>query len=74
MIVVSRPFMPSPRAELAQYILETLESGGVVPFNDAIRLRNWAVRTEDIFLPLDEIARHILEQENNPNAKAAEQE
>jgi hypothetical protein len=64
--------MDSARARLAQRILEMLAQGYAVPFNDAIQLRNWAVRPEDALLPLAEIARGILDQEGNPNAKVAE--
>ena len=62
--------MDSARAELARRILETLARGNPVPLNDAIQLRNWAVRPEDSLLPLAEIACCILEE--NPNANAAE--
>jgi hypothetical protein len=37
-----------------------------------MQLRNWAVRAEDILLPLAEIARGILDQEENPYANPAE--
>ena len=53
----------SARAELAQRVLEALAHGNLVSFNDAIRLRNWAVCPEDVMLPLAEIARRILDQE-----------
>jgi hypothetical protein len=43
-----------------------------VSFNDAIQLRNWAVRREDSLLPLVEIAHAILDREKNSNAKAAQ--
>ena len=64
--------MDSAKAQLARRILETLAQGYSVSFNDAIQLRNWAVRPEDSLLPLAEIARGILEQEENSNSKAAE--
>jgi hypothetical protein len=59
----------SARAELARRVLETLAQGFVVSFNDAIQLRNWAVRPEDVLLPLVEIARGILGQEGKPSAE-----
>ena len=59
--------MDSARAELARRVLEMLARGHSVPFNDAIQLRNWAVRREDCLLPLAEIARGILDQEINEN-------
>jgi hypothetical protein len=62
--------MDSGRAALARRVLETLANGGSVTSKDAIQLRSWAVRAEDIFLPLIEIARSILDQEENPSASA----
>ena len=62
----------SARAELARRILETLAQGGGVSLNDAIQLRNWAVRPKDIMLPLAEIAQRILEQEENQNPQRRE--
>jgi hypothetical protein len=56
----------SARVKLGRRVLETLEQGYTVPFDDAIQLRNWAVRPADIWLPLAEIARGILDQEENP--------
>jgi hypothetical protein len=53
-------------------ILETLAHGDSVSFAEAIQLRNWAVRPEDSILPLAEIARAILDREENHNADAAE--
>ena len=44
-----------------------LERGDPVPAEDALQLRNWAVRQEDAVLPLEEIARRILSREENPN-------
>jgi hypothetical protein len=41
-----------------------------VSAHDAIQLRNWAVRTEDSVLTLEEIAHHILDQEEDPKAIA----
>ena len=59
----------SARAVLGRRVLETLGQGHTVPFNDAIQLRNWAVRPADILLPLAEIARGILDQEENPRQR-----
>jgi hypothetical protein len=64
--------MDSARTQLARHVLETLAHGDSVSFNDAIQLRNWAVRPEDSLLPLAEIARAILDREENRNAEAAE--
>lgn len=64
--------MDSARAQLARRVLETLAQGYSVSFADAIQLRNWAVRPEQSLLPLAEIARRILDHEDNPNANAAE--
>jgi hypothetical protein len=57
--------MVSARAELARQILEMLAKGDLVPFHDALQLRNWAVRPEDAMLTLSEIAVAILDQEEN---------
>jgi hypothetical protein len=65
--------MDSARTDLARRVLEALADGHPVPTHDALRLRNWAVRPEDILLPLEEIARGILSQEDSPSTKAAEQ-
>jgi len=64
--------MDSERAKLARRILEELAGGNSVSFYDAIQLRNWAVRPEDSMLSLVEIARRILNQEENRNADAAD--
>jgi hypothetical protein len=64
--------MDSARIKLARRVLETLTLGDSVSFNDAIQLRNWAVRREDSLLPLVEIAHAILDREKNSNAKAAQ--
>ena len=63
--------MDSAKAELARRILETLAKGAAVTFDDAIRLRKWAVRPEDALLPLAEIALGILAQEANSMSKSA---
>jgi hypothetical protein len=65
--------MGSVRAELARKVLEMLTHGQPVPTHDALQLRNWAIHSEDAMLSLEEIARRILNQEESPNAKAAEQ-
>jgi len=36
-------------------------AGQRVPTHDALQLRNWANNPEDAMLPLEEIARRILE-------------
>jgi hypothetical protein len=64
--------MDSVRAQLARRVLETLAQGDSVSFDEAIQLRNWAVRPEDSLLPLAEIARAILDLEENQNSDAAE--
>ena len=63
--------MNSARTQLAKRILETLARGDAVSLNDAIQLRNWAARPKDSLRPLAEIARAILDQEENRVAKAA---
>ena len=55
----------SPRAELAQRILRAMAEGISVSIADAFQLRNWANNTSDAVGTLEEIARHILEQENH---------
>jgi hypothetical protein len=59
--------MPSARAELARLVLQMMKDGQPVPIHDTLQLRNWAVCPEDAVLPLEEIARRILSQEENPN-------
>jgi CheY-like chemotaxis protein len=61
--------MDSARIQLARRILETLEQGDCVPFDDAIQLRNWAIRREDFALPLAKIARGILDHQIPIRAK-----
>jgi len=58
----------SARAELARRVLKNLAQGGVVSTNDALQLRNWAVRPEESVLTLDEIAHRILGQDEDPKA------
>ena len=71
---VALPMWMSKQAALARRVLETLANGGTVSFNEAIRLRSWAVRSEDIFLLLVQIDRHILDQEENPVRMLQKQE
>jgi hypothetical protein len=59
--------MGSARGELARRVLEMLAHGQPVPVHDAVQLRNWAVSPEDAARPLDEIARHIVNQEEEQN-------
>ena len=54
------------KGRIGTELLEMLARGYSVPFNDAIQLRNWAVRREDCLLPLAEIARGILDREEDP--------
>ena len=65
--------MGSVRAELGRHVLEMVAQGQPVLPHDALQLRNWAVHPEDAMLSLEEVARRILNQEESPNAKAAEQ-
>jgi len=66
--------MPSQRAGLALRVLDTLAGGNEVTFNDAVQLRNWANTPEDALLPLGEIARRVLSQEENKARAAGEQD
>ena len=63
----------SARAKLSRRVLEILQNGQHVPTEYAFQLRNWALRSEDTALPLEEIARRILRWEENSNAKTADQ-
>jgi hypothetical protein len=54
--------MPSAQAALARRVLQALQEGQPVPTHDALQLRNWA-HSDDIMLPLEEIARRILFRE-----------
>jgi hypothetical protein len=54
-------------------VLQMLKNGQTVPTQDALQLRNWALRSEDALLPLEEIARRILSQEGSPNEESAAQ-
>jgi hypothetical protein len=62
--------MDLARAELALRILGILAKGDPVPVGDAIQLRNWAVRPQDVTLPLDEIAHGILKQETRMSQRS----
>jgi hypothetical protein len=64
--------MGSVRAELARHVLKMLAHGHPVPIHDALQLRNWAGRLEDIMLSLEEVAHRILNQGENPNARGVE--
>jgi hypothetical protein len=61
----------SARAELARRVLEAIAQGLPVSTHNALQLRNWANSSDDAMLSLKEIAQHILEQEENPNADSA---
>jgi hypothetical protein len=52
--------MLSARAKLARRVLRMLKEGQSVPAQDGVQLRNWAVHPDDAVLPLEEIARRIL--------------
>jgi len=60
--------MDADRVRLARRVLEILASASPVPSHDALQLRKWAVKPEDATLPLAQIARAILNEEENPNA------
>ena len=60
----------SAKAELARRVLENLAQGHLVPTHDALQLRNWAVRPEDVVLTLEELAHRILDQDGDPKATA----
>jgi hypothetical protein len=55
---------------LAQRILKSVAEGVSVSTEDAFQLRNWANNTRDAMGTLEEIARHILEQENQIRGKS----
>jgi hypothetical protein len=61
----------SARTELAGLVLQVLRDGQSVSVDDALQLRNWAVTYEDAMLPLEEIALHILREEENQNRRSA---
>jgi hypothetical protein len=63
----------SPKAKLATFVLQALKEGQSVATQDALQLRDWAVRPEDATLPLEEIARRILNREESPKANTAGQ-
>ncbi len=60
----------SAKAELARRVLEHLAQRHLVSMDDAIQLRNWAVRPEDSVLTLEEIAHRILDQDEEQKATA----
>jgi len=55
----------SDRAALAKQVLQTLASGEPVLERDALQLRNWAVTPTDAMLTLREVAKRILDDEEN---------
>jgi len=61
----------SAREELARLDLQMLREGQRVPIDDALQLRNWAVTPEDALLPLEQIALHILREEESHNQRSA---
>jgi len=61
----------SLRAELARRVLQALKDGQSVSVDDALQLRNWAVTPEDALLPLEQIAVHIIREEENQNRRSA---
>jgi hypothetical protein len=58
--------LPSARAKLARALLGNIAQGRPVSMDDAIQLRNWAVRPEDSLLSLEEIVQRILDQDEDP--------
>jgi hypothetical protein len=58
----------SARAELARLVLQMLQDGHPVPTDYACQLRNWAVSPEEAMLALEEIARSIVNGEENSKA------
>jgi hypothetical protein len=51
---------------LAQLVLQIIKEGRPVPAFIALQLRNWASHPQDASLSLEEIARHIVSQEEDP--------
>jgi hypothetical protein len=62
----------SPRVELARRILETIAQGHQVSVPDALQLRDWAVRPEHAMLPLEKIARRILDDQGYDSSEGKE--
>jgi hypothetical protein len=62
--------MPSPQAELARRVLQTLAEGKPVPTHEAFQLRNWASNPQEALLSLEEIAWRILSREGTKNGNA----
>jgi hypothetical protein len=56
----------SAREELARRVLYVLSNSNVVPPDDALQLRSWALTAEDALLPLTEIALRILGLDSTP--------
>ena len=56
----------SLQVELALRVLNLLGDGQRLSADEALQLRLWAVRPEDTFLPLKDIAKGILDQESKP--------
>lgn len=56
----------SSQAELAQRVLNLLADGAQLSADEAVQLRLWAVRPEDSFLRLEDIAKGILDAESKP--------
>jgi hypothetical protein len=56
----------SPQAELARRVLKLLADGQQLSADDAVQLRMSAVRPEDTCLPLEDIAKGILDEESKP--------
>jgi hypothetical protein len=48
-----------------------LRDGALVPSDEALQLRNWAVTQEDALLSLEEIAIRILREERNKESRSA---
>ena len=59
-------YMDAAQIELANRVLKMIASRVPVPFDDAIRLRHWAILPKDSTLPLAEIARKIIESDEIP--------
>ena len=59
------------RAELARRVLAILANEQSVPTSNALQLRAWAIGDDGATLSLEEIAHRILNEEENPNSRAA---
>jgi len=60
--------MQSDKVQLAQRILDAISQGYAVSFDDAIHLRNAAATPEEAMLPLEEIAKRILNRAEKAGA------